>query len=166
MSHIELTSMLDSLGSTLSAETINFFFTRNGKKPQEDELTFFETIQCLETEVGRPTNEKKRDNLLDYSSPPTPNMASSQSPPQLGTLDFSVCKMQSPPQWMIVAGRNSVNSLCLKLLWVGGEDASTIISWCHCSRVFSRIIRCRGFVWVWVWIWVKLRGDIRARYQR
>jgi phosphatidylserine decarboxylase len=96
MSHIELTSMLDSLGSTLSAETINSFFTRNGKKPQEDELTFSETIQCLETEVGRPTNEKKRiypdDNLLDYSTPPTPNIArslSSQSPPQLGRLDFS-----------------------------------------------------------------------------
>jgi len=96
MSHLELTSMLDSLGSTLSAETINSFFTRNGKKPQEGELTFSETIQCLETEVGRPTNEKKRiypdDNLLDYSSPPTPNIArslSSQPPPQLGRLDFS-----------------------------------------------------------------------------
>jgi phosphatidylserine decarboxylase len=88
--------MLDSLGSTLSAETVNSFFTRNGKKPQEDELTVAEIIQCLETEVGRPTNEKKRiypdDNLLDYSCPPTPTMArslSSQSPPQLGKLDFS-----------------------------------------------------------------------------
>jgi phosphatidylserine decarboxylase len=98
MSHIELTSMLDSLGSTLSAETISSFFTRNGKKPQEDELTFSETIQCLETEVGRPTNEKKRiypdDNLLDYNStPPTPNVSRSlafqQAPPQLGGLDFS-----------------------------------------------------------------------------
>jgi phosphatidylserine decarboxylase len=96
MSHIELTSMLDSLGYTLSAETINSFFTRNGKKPQEDEPTFSGTIHCLETEVGRPTNEKKciypDDNLLDYTTPPTPNVApslSSQSPPQLGGLDFS-----------------------------------------------------------------------------
>jgi phosphatidylserine decarboxylase len=31
--------MLDSLGSTLSAETVNSFFTCNGKKPVEDELT-------------------------------------------------------------------------------------------------------------------------------
>ena len=96
ISHIELTSMLDSLGSTLSAETVNSFFTRHGKKPQEDELTISEAVQCLETEVRRPTNEKKliisEDHLLDYSTPPTPNIAralSSQAPPQLGKLDFS-----------------------------------------------------------------------------
>jgi phosphatidylserine decarboxylase len=101
--------MLDSLGSTLCGETISSFFTRNGKKPQEDELTFSETIQCLETEIGRPTNEKKRihpdDNLFDYSNPPTPSMArslSSQSPPQFGRLDFSGPPVhshhaQSPP---------------------------------------------------------------------
>lgn len=88
--------MLDSLGSTLSAETVNSFFTRNGKKALEDELTLPEAIQCLETELGRPTNEKRRitadDNFLDYSSPPTPTMTrslSSQQAPQLGMLDFS-----------------------------------------------------------------------------
>lgn len=94
--------MLDSLGSTLSAETVNSFFTRNGKKPQEEDLTIAEAIQCLETEVGRPSNEKRRigpdDNLLDNSSPPTPNMIrslSSQAPPQLGKLDFSGPPMPS-----------------------------------------------------------------------
>lgn len=88
--------MLDSLGSTLSAETVNSFFTRNGKKAPEDELSIPEAVQCLETELGRPTNEKRRvasdDNLLDYSSPPTPTMTrslSSQQAPQLGKLDFS-----------------------------------------------------------------------------
>ena len=44
--HIELTSMLDSLGSTLSPETVNSFFTRNGKKPVEDELTVDGPIRC------------------------------------------------------------------------------------------------------------------------
>jgi hypothetical protein len=39
LSHIELMSMLDFLGSTLSAETPNSFFMRNGKKPVEDKLT-------------------------------------------------------------------------------------------------------------------------------
>ena len=58
--HIELTSVLDSLGSTLSAETINSFFTRNEKKPDEDELTVDEVIRCLEMQVGRSLNEKKR----------------------------------------------------------------------------------------------------------
>jgi phosphatidylserine decarboxylase len=45
--------MLDSLGSTLSAETVNSF-TRNGKQPVEDELTVDEAIRCLEMQVGRP----------------------------------------------------------------------------------------------------------------
>ncbi|KAH7341500.1 phosphatidylserine decarboxylase-domain-containing protein [Rhizoctonia solani] len=39
ISHIELTSMLDSLGSTLSAETLNSFFSRFGKNPDSEELT-------------------------------------------------------------------------------------------------------------------------------
>ncbi|KAF8486476.1 phosphatidylserine decarboxylase-domain-containing protein [Russula ochroleuca] len=60
LSHIELTSMLDSLGSTLSTETIDSFFTRWDKNPRMDELTFPEAIQCLETEICRPNSEKKR----------------------------------------------------------------------------------------------------------
>ncbi|KAH7926362.1 hypothetical protein BV22DRAFT_1009284 [Leucogyrophana mollusca] len=78
MSHLELTSMLDSLGSTLSAQTIDGFFTRYGKKPAEDELTVPEAIMCLEAELGRPESERKRigteDSLggLDTSVPVTP----------------------------------------------------------------------------------------------
>ena len=53
LSHIELTSMLDSLGSTHAAETVNSF-TLNGKKPVEDEITVGEAIRCLEVQVGRP----------------------------------------------------------------------------------------------------------------
>jgi phosphatidylserine decarboxylase len=44
--------MLNSLGSTLSAETVNSFFTRNGKKPVEDKLTVDRAIQCLEMQIG------------------------------------------------------------------------------------------------------------------
>jgi hypothetical protein len=47
LSNIELTSMLDSLRSTLSTKTVNSF-TCNGKKPFEDELTVHEAIWCLE----------------------------------------------------------------------------------------------------------------------
>jgi phosphatidylserine decarboxylase len=67
-----------------SAETINSFFTRNEKKPQEDELTIDETVRCLATEVGRPTNEKKGMNMgdvLDWSSPKTPSAAKSLGSP-------------------------------------------------------------------------------------
>jgi phosphatidylserine decarboxylase len=52
--------MLDSLGSTLSMETVDSFFTRWDKNPRTGELTFPEAIQCLETEICRPTSEKKR----------------------------------------------------------------------------------------------------------
>jgi phosphatidylserine decarboxylase len=63
-SHIELTSMLDSLGSTLSTETIDSFFPRWGKNPRTDELMFPETIWCLETEICR-HNSKKHINPFE-----------------------------------------------------------------------------------------------------
>ena len=38
--------MLDSLGSTLSAQTLDGFFARFGKNPDSEELTFDEAVQC------------------------------------------------------------------------------------------------------------------------
>jgi phosphatidylserine decarboxylase len=52
--------MLDSLGSTLSSKTINSF-TRNGKKPMDEELS--QAIQCLETELNRPKSERRKIDL-------------------------------------------------------------------------------------------------------
>ncbi|ETW83451.1 hypothetical protein HETIRDRAFT_474586 [Heterobasidion irregulare TC 32-1] len=81
LSHLELTSMLDSLGSTLSTETINSFFTRWDKKPVEDNLTYAEAIQCLEAEICRPSSEKKRIEHdykgLDTSTAVTPSLNAS-----------------------------------------------------------------------------------------
>ncbi|EJD07089.1 uncharacterized protein FOMMEDRAFT_103160 [Fomitiporia mediterranea MF3/22] len=71
ISRLELTSMLDSLGSTLSRETIDAFFVRYGKKPDEDELTFNEVIRCLEEELCRPPAEKKRLSTEDAGGPDT-----------------------------------------------------------------------------------------------
>ena len=105
ITHLELTSMLDSLGSTLCTETIDSFYTRWNKNPQMDELTFPETIQCLETEICRPTSEKKRIHRsdsdvrehefgagTDTSTPQTPNLHTigTKTPPlHLDTLSFS-----------------------------------------------------------------------------
>jgi len=102
--------MLDSLGSTLSGQTIDTFFTRHRKRPAEDELTFEETIQCLETELGRPTHEKKRvdttysftDNSTFVSEPVTPREELGWRP-FLDGLDFSgpplsaILREDSPP---------------------------------------------------------------------
>lgn len=90
--------MLDSLGSTLSHQTINSFFTRFGKQPQEDALTYAEAIQCLETEVCRPTSEKRRlapDEKggigMDTSASGTPNVTTpgAELALNLDKLDFS-----------------------------------------------------------------------------
>ncbi|KAN0126296.1 Phosphatidylserine decarboxylase domain containing protein [Lactarius tabidus] len=105
ITHLELTSMLDSLGSTLSTETIDSFYTRWNKNPQTDELTFPETIQCLETEICKPNSERRRVHRLDMdvrdmeltagadtSTPQTPNLHTlgTHTPPlRLDTLNFS-----------------------------------------------------------------------------
>ena len=95
--------MLDSLGSTLSTETIDSFYTRWNKNPQTDELTFPEAIQCLETEICRPNSEKKRIYRSDSDvrelelgtgtdTPQTPNLHApgTQTPPlRFDTLSFS-----------------------------------------------------------------------------
>ncbi|RPD72321.1 hypothetical protein L226DRAFT_537138 [Lentinus tigrinus ALCF2SS1-7] len=96
ISHLELTSMLDSLGSTLSHETVNSFWTRFNKRPHDEVLTIDEAIQCLETELCRPASEKKRidpeDSVMDTSAPVTPAITGGMEPQQavnFDKLDFS-----------------------------------------------------------------------------
>ncbi|KAJ7070019.1 phosphatidylserine decarboxylase-domain-containing protein [Mycena amicta] len=95
LSHVEITSMLDSLGSTLSASTIDGFFTRHGKDPRQDDLTMEEAIRCLEMEVGRPESERKR---VDEGSGVLGGLGASMNPSpapgtggelRLGDLDFA-----------------------------------------------------------------------------
>jgi hypothetical protein len=64
ISHVELFSMLDSLGSTLSKDTIASFFTRFGKTT-DDELTIDEVVWCLEDEVKKPKEEKRLVDSLE-----------------------------------------------------------------------------------------------------
>ncbi|GAA5995795.1 uncharacterized protein JCM10292_004753 [Rhodotorula paludigena] len=59
LSQVELFSMLDSLGSTLTKETIDSFFTRHGKAPEDGELSIEEVVLCLEQELRKPENEKR-----------------------------------------------------------------------------------------------------------
>jgi phosphatidylserine decarboxylase len=71
MSRLELTSMLESLGSTLSASTVDSFFASYEKHPTRDELTISEAVQCLEEELSRPEEERKRVDSADYRPPDT-----------------------------------------------------------------------------------------------
>lgn len=96
ISNIELTSMLDSLGSTLSKDTVDSFFRRFDKRPREETLTIDEAIQCLETELCRPRSEKKLidpdESIMDTSVPATPaanGIFEHQLSLNLDQLDFS-----------------------------------------------------------------------------
>jgi phosphatidylserine decarboxylase len=65
---VELYSLLDSLGSTLTRATIESFFTRFDKTP-EDVLTVDEAIICLEDELTKPRSEKREvDSINPYYS--------------------------------------------------------------------------------------------------
>ncbi|CAK5268726.1 unnamed protein product [Mycena citricolor] len=91
VSHVELTSMLDSLGSTLSSDTVDSFFTRFGKDPVRDELSVEQAIRCLESEVLRPESERRR---VDDEGQVAGVVTSAGSSPsggemQLGELDFA-----------------------------------------------------------------------------
>ncbi|KAI0628504.1 phosphatidylserine decarboxylase-domain-containing protein [Trametes polyzona] len=108
ISHLELTSMLDSLGSTLSHETVDSFWTRFGKRPRDDTLTINEAIQCLDTELFRPASEKKRidpdDNAMDTSAPVTPTITGGMEAQQ--ALNFDKLDFSGMPSNAAVLGRD------------------------------------------------------------
>ncbi|GAA95764.1 uncharacterized protein L969DRAFT_15683 [Mixia osmundae IAM 14324] len=59
VSYVGLFSMLDSLGSTLSADTITSIFTHNGKE-STDELSIDDVVRALELELVKPKAQKRR----------------------------------------------------------------------------------------------------------
>ncbi|KAG8938938.1 hypothetical protein FRC04_007234, partial [Tulasnella sp. 424] len=95
ISHPELTSMLDSLGSTLSQETIDGFFARFNLSPKEGEMTFEQATICLEDAVHKPMEQRKRVTT-DQQVPDSTTPMLSDSPkeeanrlPSLRALDLS-----------------------------------------------------------------------------
>ena len=68
MSYTELTAMLDSLGSTLTLNTIQGYFSACGKSLEKDELTFDEVIQSLEKEVTKSRSEKAHVTKDEFGS--------------------------------------------------------------------------------------------------
>ncbi|MCO5585131.1 hypothetical protein L7F22_039063 [Adiantum nelumboides] len=60
LSILEIMSMLDSLGSTLTPQTIEAWFSRFDKNGEEgDELTIDEAISALEAEIVKPNSQKR-----------------------------------------------------------------------------------------------------------
>jgi phosphatidylserine decarboxylase len=105
MSQIELRSMLDSLGSTLTNSTMASFFTRFGKNPDEGEISIDQAVQCLEAELGRPDSEKKHidvDESQDTSMSVTPLFLASG--PKGEKIDLDSLDFSGPPH--VSAGTN------------------------------------------------------------
>lgn len=97
-SHLEITSLLDSLGSTLSRHTIDSWFKRFNKDPLQAEMTKEELIQCLEEETARPDSEKRPisgsgDDITaapsGFTTPSLQQSLSNSGPINLEKLDFS-----------------------------------------------------------------------------
>ena len=57
---VEFSTMLSSLGSTLTRETINELYTRHGKNSETDELTFEEGVLVLEELLKRPVSARRK----------------------------------------------------------------------------------------------------------
>lgn len=62
INYIELTTMLDSLGSTLSKKTKESFFNRFDKDSEEEELTFDEVVICLEDQILKDSVQESNNN--------------------------------------------------------------------------------------------------------
>lgn len=111
-SRLEITSMLDSLGSTLTRETINNFFLSRGKT-LEEELTTDEIILSLEAELRRPQSEKKEVVPHETSTEPssvsmTPSLTSSSDfskQPPLEGLNFSGAAMRGSTSSDLISGK-------------------------------------------------------------
>lgn len=68
-SDVELFAMLDSLGSTLSSETLENFFTRFNKSRDSESLTYDEVVACLESELSRSEHKIKPRTLSGSTTP-------------------------------------------------------------------------------------------------
>lgn len=75
ISLMEFTTMLDSLGSTLSSQTIEGYWKRHGKQPEQDELTYDELVQSLEEAIRKPSHERAKVEQPSDTSTPYADMA-------------------------------------------------------------------------------------------
>lgn len=122
MSRIELTTMLDSLGSTLSAETIDSFFQRfmaDGESLENTELTMDQAVICLEEQLTRHSKGGGLRAKLPHISLPTVGASSDDTlrDQQLGTNTLS----RSPSAVSL-----SKSVITIPPLGPAGEDGSIL----------------------------------------
>lgn len=97
LSSLELATMLDSLGSTLSAHTIGSWFGHFNKKPDEQELSIDECIYSLEWEIKKPWSEKRYVAEAPLDLPYTPAGSGTQTPATSDVASGSIAMDYSGP---------------------------------------------------------------------
>ncbi|KAG6887647.1 hypothetical protein C0995_013752 [Termitomyces sp. Mi166 len=89
ISRLELTSLLDSLGSTLTRETVQGFWEERGKSVSVDELSVEEAIGSLEGVLGRPMGERRRVGVGEAETGSTGETGSASAGEGAVGLDLS-----------------------------------------------------------------------------
>lgn len=90
ISKIELTTMLDTLGSTLLEETIDGFFRRfaqENKESEEADLTFDQAVICLEEQLDKASQKKSLGSRVKHMTGfAKPSSVSNGEKPTSGTV--------------------------------------------------------------------------------
>ena len=89
VSYTELTTMLDSLGSTLTQKTLEGYFSSCGKDAEKDELSVEQVISCLERETLKNRSEKAKIDRSDRTTSDGSNTPAISAYPQEGGLDMT-----------------------------------------------------------------------------
>lgn len=124
MDCVEFTAMLSSLGSTLTKETIDDLFTKLGKNPEADELTYDEGVRVLEDLIRKPLCDRRTGaNTSDNES----DVDETNEQPVERVIRLRSCPLCNKPN---LARRGEMDilthlALCASSDWHRVEDIAT-----------------------------------------
>lgn len=124
ISRIELTTMLDSLGSTLTADTIDSFFQRfmaEGESLENTELTMDQSVICLEEQLARTSKSGGLKAKLPHISLPEIGTSSDEI-----THERSGSSTPSAPSRSPSSVSLSKSVISIPALGPAGEDGSIL----------------------------------------
>jgi phosphatidylserine decarboxylase len=123
LNNLELSSMLDSLGSTLTSKTIQGLFSQFGKKGDDgDELTVNEAIVALEKELSKPWAEKR---YVDRSWEATPGGSGSQTPAMMDVVTNQLMGYVGPHAPLVGEGKLAENKAVVPASAIDEQEYST-----------------------------------------
>ncbi|KAH0566521.1 hypothetical protein GP486_000062 [Trichoglossum hirsutum] len=101
ISKVELSTMLDTLGSTLKESTIDGFFKRYARENEDIscmELSFDEAVICLEDQLDQPSHKRSLGESIKAHMPDVPSLSTVLHGGDPGVKDLSQAPADSPPE--------------------------------------------------------------------